>query len=121
MVKRRQNLHSTEETRALTTNPGAFSKHMETTLMQALSCLNFGVCYVKKGCVEYISVSRFKQHTLKFLKPDKKLHLKLFSASILLMRGATENRTSHLVEKEKWKPKSGLCFRLNEVLRGTGS
>lgn len=47
--------------------------------------------------------------------------LKLFSASILLMRGDIENRTSNSVEKEKWKPKSGGCSWLNEVLRGTGS
>lgn len=57
-------------------------------------------------------------HTLKLLKPDEKLHPKLFSTSVLLMRGGIENRTSRLVEKEKWKLKSCLCLRLNEVLRG---
>lgn len=61
---------------------------------------------------EYISVSRFKRHTFKFLKPDEKLHLKLFSASIGLMRGATEDRTAHLAEKEKWKPKAASAFDL---------
>lgn len=54
---------------------------------------------------EHAPVSRFKWHTLKLLKPDEKLHPKLFPTSILLMRGDTENRTSHLVGKEKWKLK----------------
>lgn len=104
------------------TNTGAFSKH--TDHINASSQLLKLWCVLSQEGVcgrEYISVSRFKRHTFKFLKPDEKLHLKLFSASIGLMRGATEDRTAHLAEKEKWKPKSGLCFRLNEVLRGPGS
>lgn len=104
---------------ALTANVSVSSKHAETILtvcfqLRKLRCLSWDrVC-----AREHTPVSRFKWHTLKLLKPDEKLHPKLFSTSILLMRGGIENRTSRLVEKEKWKLKSCLCLRLNEVLRG---
>lgn len=103
----------------LTANVGVSSKHAETILTVCFQLRKLRCISRDRVCArEHTPVSRFKWHTLKLLKPDEKLHPKLFSTSILLMRGGIENRTSRLVEKEKWKLKSCLCLRLNEVLRG---